>query len=169
MNNWSKKILGIVGVCAVLGLVLFLSASKELRDTKSDVKDVKFVTASHQEQSTLTLLFRGGEKAIQIERADTLATRTQGLSGRKSLAPDTGMLFVFEKADTYGFWMPDMYFAIDILWIDTQKKIIHIEKTVTPESYPKIFKPLIPAQYVLEVPAGFSDQHSIEIGDAVRF
>ncbi len=166
MSDWSKKILSIVGLCAVLWLVFFLSVSKELGDTKPDVK---FANEPHQEQPTLTLLLRNGEKTIQIERADTLATRTQGLSGRKSLAPDTGMLFIFEKSDIYGFWMPDMYFAIDIIWIDVQKKIVHIEKNVTPESYPKIFKSTTLAQYVLEVPAGFSDQNTIEVGDEVRF
>lgn len=166
MSDWSKKILSIVGLCAIFGLVFFLSVSKELGDTKPDVK---FANEPHQEQPTLTLLLRNGEKTIQIERADTLATRIQGLSGRKSLAPDTGMLFIFEKSDIYGFWMPDMYFAIDIIWIDVQKKIVHIEKNVTPESYPKIFKPTTLAQYVLEVPAGFSDQNTIEVGDEVRF
>lgn len=69
-----------------------------------------------------------GGKKIRVDIADTVVTRTQGLSGRTSLAETDGMLFVFENADRYGFWMKDMNFAIDIIWIDPEKNIVYIEK-----------------------------------------
>jgi uncharacterized membrane protein (UPF0127 family) len=152
MKEWHKNVLCILAACVAVGLILYFC-----------------VPAQRYDQKKLTIVGGSAEKVVEIEVVDTPATRTQGLSGRKSLAPDTGMLFIFEKSDTYGFWMPDMHFSIDILWINTQKKIVYIEKNVSPESYPKIFKPTVPAQYVLEVPAGFSDQNNVRIGDEVRF
>ena len=102
---------------------------------------------------------------VDVEIADTPAARTQGLSGRHELAPGTGMLFVFDRPDTYGFWMPDMYFSIDILWLDVNKRVVHIEPDVSPESYPESFSPPAPALYVLEVPSGWSREHGISVGD----
>lgn len=109
------------------------------------------------------------QKVIPVELATTTATQARGLSGRTALAPGHGMLFVFEKPDRYGFWMKEMNFAIDILWIDAAKKIVHIVERVPPESYPKIFIPDVPAQFVLEVPAGFVVENKIRVGDEVKF
>lgn len=122
--------------------------------------------------STLTFLSQSqkkGDRGIQIELARSSAEQIQGLSGRTSLAVDHGMLFVFEKSDIYGFWMPDMLFPIDIVWISEEKKIVHIEKNVSPASYPQVFKPTDLAQYVLEVPAGFCDTNSVVVGNSVAF
>ena len=79
------------------------------------------------------------------------------------------MLFIFNSADNYGFWMKDMIFPIDIIWIGENKKIVYIEKNVLPESYPKNFSPNVKAMYVLEVLSGFSEKHNIKIGDEVFF
>lgn len=91
---------------------------------------------------------------INIEVADNDLKREKGLSGRVEIAKDEGMLFVFEREDYYGFWMKDMNFPIDIAWLDKNKKIVHIENSVSPETYskkipPKVFKPNSPSLYVL--------------------
>ena len=62
-----------------------------------------------------------------------------------------------------------MFFPIDIIWINEEKKVVHMEKNVPPESFPKIFTPSEPAKYVLEVPAGFSDENGLMAGDEVLF
>jgi uncharacterized membrane protein (UPF0127 family) len=125
------------------------------------------VSEKSVEDSSVTVEI--SNKTIQIELADTPALRTLGLSGRDSLAPDHGMLFVFEKPDRYGFWMKEMNFSIDIIWIDASKKIVHIEERVSPESYPKIYIPDAQALFVLEVPAGFVTENKIRVGDEVKF
>jgi len=75
------------------------------------------------------------------------------------------MLFIFPKSDKQSFWMPDMRFAIDIIWLDEYMKVVHIKESATPESYPEKFTTSVPAKYVLEVPAGFSKEKGIVVGD----
>lgn len=106
---------------------------------------------------------RLGDVLINLEVADTPAERALGLSGRASLAPDQGMMFVFPNAGQWGIWMKDMKFPLDIIWLDEQKEIVHIEENVLPETYPKVFTPLVPAKYVLEVNAGFVKSQGIKI------
>ena len=106
---------------------------------------------------------------LNIEVADTDEERTQGLSGREKLEEGTGMLFVFEKEGYYGIWMKDMKFSIDIIWLDKNKKIVQIEKNVSPETYPRVFQPFNLNLYVLEVSVGFLSKNNIKIGDFVAF
>lgn len=108
-----------------------------------------------------------GDTAITVETADTNEERQTGLSGRESLAEASGMLFIFEKSDKHGFWMKDMQFSIDIAWIDKDKKIVWIEKAVSPETFPKVFYPPSDALYVLEVQAGTFDKNHVDIGEEV--
>jgi len=112
---------------------------------------------------TETLKLSG--KDIKVEVADTEAARELGLGGRTSLEPDKGMLFVFDHPDKYGFWMKDMKFPIDILWLD-EEKVIWIESNVSPNTFPQILYPDSPAKYVLEVPAGYSYESNINIDDS---
>lgn len=102
---------------------------------------------------------------INLEIADTTAKRSVGLSNRDSLDPDSGILFVFEEEGDYGFWMKEMRFSIDIIWIDENGKIVDIVESATPDSYPQVFRSSEPALYVLEVNSGFVDENRISIGD----
>lgn len=112
---------------------------------------------------------RIGDAVIVLEIADSQTERVQGLSGRETLDPSTGLLFVFEKPEKIGIWMKDMLFPIDIIWINEQKKIIDIKTNVTPDSYPQAFFPKEKSLYVLEVNAGFVEKNAVRIGDAVMF
>lgn len=91
---------------------------------------------------------------LQVIVMDTPELRVQGLSGRESLSQYDAMLFVFPEPDQYGFWMKDMRFAIDIVWIDESMRVIDITKNLTPDTYPQTFKPKFPSMYMLELPAG---------------
>ncbi|MCE9629037.1 MAG: DUF192 domain-containing protein [Candidatus Vogelbacteria bacterium] len=106
-----------------------------------------------------------GQTKIKAEIADTETTRNQGLSNRKSLTKNTGMLFIFDKPGFYGFWMKEMRFSLDIIWIDESWKIIDITKNVSPKSFPTTYVASEPVKYVLEVPAGFTTQNNLDIGD----
>lgn len=108
-----------------------------------------------------------GESVITVFIADTDTKRSLGLSNREFLPSKQGMFFVFPHKDTYGIWMKDMNFPIDILWIDDQYKIIHIEENISPTTYPRVFKPLNPALYVLEVNASYVKNNSIKKGDSI--
>ncbi len=93
-----------------------------------------------------------------IEIADTNVKREQGLSGRTDISDEYGMLFVFPKAERYGFWMKDMHFAIDIIWVSEEGSIVGITENVSPETYPAVFYPPSPVPYVLEVRGGLSEK-----------
>lgn len=95
-----------------------------------------------------------GSRTFIAEVANTEAKRTLGLSGRKSLQTNQGMLFVFDEPSQPGFWMKDMNFPIDIIWLDENKKIIGIEKNLQPSSYPQVFYPPQKIKSVLEINSG---------------
>jgi uncharacterized membrane protein (UPF0127 family) len=130
----------------------------------------------NQEQQTSieeNIIFIAG-KEIKIEVADTEVKRMKGLSGRKSLPEDSGLLFVSEKEETNGIWMKDMNFPIDIAWLDSNKKILDIKTNVNPDTYPQIFYPekdgvKIKSSYVLETNAGFFETSGIKIDDVAEF
>jgi len=110
-----------------------------------------------------------GSAAVKIAVADTPVKRQQGLSGRKSLRPDEGLFFIFNQPGFYPFWMKEMNFSIDIIWLDENKKIVDIDKNIPPQSFPQLFQSRRPVQYVLEVNAGFANRHQIGIGQQAQF
>lgn len=119
-------------------------------------------------QKTQTLHARLGGEALVLEVADTEAFRTKGLSGHVPLREGEGMLFVFTKDGRYDFWMKNMQFPIDIVWLDSNYRVIDVKKGATPASYPEIFTPVLPARYVVEIPAGFFDEHHLKAGDTLE-
>jgi len=106
---------------------------------------------------------------IPVEIATSTTAIRKGLSGRVSLDADRGMIFVFSKPDKYRFWMPDMHFPIDIIWTNNGK-IVGITENASNEfnpANPIFYTPQKPAQYVLEVNAGFAEKNNINIGDKI--
>jgi len=114
---------------------------------------------------TISLEIR--DTVLSAHVADTDAKRTQGLSGRESLAANEGMLFIMDRPGRHGIWMKDMRFPIDILWIDEAYHVVTIVSDARPETFPTIFVPDSDARYVLEVPAGFTREYGVSVGDAV--
>ncbi len=110
----------------------------------------------------------GGE-TFYLEVADTDAARIQGLSERDGLAPNTGMLFVFDTDGNWRMVMRQMRFPIDIAWLDANKKIVHIKHTATPAEYPEEYKADSPTRYVIEVPSGTFKRLHVQAGDSISF
>jgi len=118
-----------------------------------------------------------GDMAFNVTVADTVDERMKGLSGRKELSIHEGLLFVFDKPGIYPFWMKDMNFPIDIIWIGLKPggligaeedfRVVYIKENASPKSYPETFTPNTPALYVLEVNAGTASDKKIKIGDKV--
>lgn len=106
---------------------------------------------------------------LELEVARTREEHARGLSDRESLAENAGMLFVFEQPEVHGFWMKDMNFPLDLLWIDENGKLVAISENVVPETYPEIFRPPSSIVYVLEVTGGWARNHNISIGEEVQF
>ncbi|EDK72425.1 protein of unknown function DUF192 [candidate division TM7 genomosp. GTL1] len=110
-----------------------------------------------------------GRALISAAIASTDETRAKGLGGRQKLGTNEGMLLVYGRDDRWGIWMKDMKLAIDIIWINKDKRVVHITKNVYPDTYPEVFQPDTKARYVLEVPAGTVDREKININQTARF
>lgn len=108
-----------------------------------------------------------GNSAVHAELATTTAARAQGLSGRMSLAPGEGLLFVFPRDGQYAFWMKDMLFSIDILWIADDGSVVDMREHVSPDTYPNSFVPRAAARFVLELPAGYAREYGVSIGERI--
>jgi uncharacterized membrane protein (UPF0127 family) len=109
-------------------------------------------------------------KRLNLEVRDDEIGRVQGLSGRSSLSESSAMLFVFDiESDRYCFWMKDMKFDIDILWLDSKKRIVDAKYAASPSSYPEEFCPKSAARYVLELPAGQALKNGLIIGVQTKF
>ncbi len=106
----------------------------------------------------------GNEKVV-VWVAETLSEKSEGLSGIKELKGVDGMLFIFKEETVPSFWMKEMSFPIDIIWISADKEIVEITENILPETYPKTFSPKEPVKYVLEVRANWSKKKDIKIGD----
>ena len=111
---------------------------------------------------------RVGNAVFTVEIADEPAEQAQGLSGRPSLAADYGMLFIFPTADRYSFWMRNMQFSLDIVWI-ADGKVVDISRNLPPEGDAPalMYQPQVPAEMVLEINAGTADAKGIKVGDEV--
>ena len=105
---------------------------------------------------------------VDIEIADDDAKRTQGLMYRDSMAEDRAMLFIFPDEDERSFWMKNTIMPLDIIYANAKKQIITIQKNAVPYSEDSI-PSNGPAQYVVEVNAGFCDRHSIKAGDHIEW
>lgn len=101
--------------------------------------------------------------------ADTPEKRVQGLSGKAFLPSNTAMLFKFDTPDTYGIWMKDMRFPIDVIWLDKNKTVVNLKRSVDPSTYPLVFYPPKESLYVIEVRSGFIDDKSLKLGDEILF
>jgi len=133
-----------------------------------------FAVLLHETDTPLTnkdfnkhTIYAHDDVAIRVDIVDSNIERQVGLSGRDSLAPGYGMLFIFKTDNKWRIWMKDMKFGIDILWLAEDGTVLDINEFAYPESYPFVFKPRVPARYVLEVAAGFSGANGIRIGDKI--
>jgi uncharacterized protein len=114
-----------------------------------------------------------GGVVIQAEIADTIKKRAQGLMYREHLSKDRGMLFTFDQAQPWTFWMKNTKIPLDIIWMNEKKQIIHIARNVpictrTDDGCPQ-YQPNDPATYVLELGGGEAERLKLEKGAKLQF
>jgi hypothetical protein len=125
--------------------------------------------------STLAPVVRVGAAEFAVEPAVTPAQRIQGLSGRETLAPRGGMLFIFEQEGKHTFWMKEMRFPLDLVWIGAGCIVVDLTRNVPPQAPAQtlnelpLYRPVAPARYVLEINAGEADLVGLRPGDLVGF
>jgi hypothetical protein len=115
----------------------------------------------------------GGHK-LSVELAVTPAERQHGLSDRDALAEDAGMLFDMGQVGTPDFWMKDMRFPLDMVWIDARKHVAGVTADVqpqpgAPDSALKLYRSPAAIRYVLELNAGAAKKLGFTTGASVDF
>lgn len=113
------------------------------------------------------------ETKLKVEIADTQEKRSKGLGGRESLATDSGMLFIFQKADKHSFWMKGLKFPLDFIWIKGSQVVDITINIKPPDPNQKdqdlsIYVSKTEADKVLEVNAGIIERLNIKVGDTIK-
>ena len=150
----------IVGIFIIGGSIYLFLEKPAPSGYKEDVTDTNL---------GLNKAIKIDDVLLTVEVFDTPLERSKGLSERSGLEGGLGALFVFDTLGLYGFWMKDMQFAIDIIWIGEDMKVVGVEKLVRPETFPRIFYPPQPVRHVLETSAGLFDRNSFKIGSTITF
>ena len=145
-------------ILTLTALVLSLIVIFSLNSGKSKIS--KFVKNE--------IKLKVGNVQVVAELAETEESLAQGLSGRKSLEENSGMYFVLGEKKIATFWMKDMLFPLDIIWIDNGI-IVEIDETapIPTNNYVPSFTSQREVTHVLEVNSGFVDKHGIQKGDSV--
>lgn len=148
----------LVAAAVLIFFVTWLSIS-----TSRSVSPCAFKIAENPDSLPVRLT-----KCISLETARTNSALILGLSGRESMPRDHGMLFIFDIPGKQCMWMKDMHFSLDMVWLDEKHRIVHIEKDLQPETYPKSFCSPKPAKYVVEVNSGIATQAGLQEGQQLN-
>ncbi len=154
---------GRVIALAFLGVGLFFSTMYGYQCLIEKVCESDVINRIVRHDATI-LMPKG---ALEVEVVNTRSSRMLGLSGRSKMLDSEGMLFVFDTPGKYGFWMKDMNFPLDIIWINKNGVVVAIERGLTPETYPKTYINGADANYVLEINAGLSETFGLYLGSKV--
>jgi len=114
----------------------------------------------------LVIQTSSGQKEFTVEIAQTPEQQELGLMYRTSLAPDKGMLFIEDQDMVVTMWMKNTLISLDMLFIDSEGKIVYIADHATPEST-AIITARRPVRAVIELAAGTADADHIKVGDRV--
>lgn len=123
-------------------------------------------------QGTYVGIINSEGKKLNIisDVADSMDERSQGLSGKTILGEDKGMLFIFQENTNSPFWMKDMNFPLDIIFINDQFEITDIKQNIAPcvkdKECPKL-EPITKYRYVLEVNSNYTKENNVKIGNKI--
>jgi len=157
-----KKFLIISGILLVSGYGFFIFLNNQSQT--NSVSPSSMTESEIQETYGPLIPIYFGQVQMRASVADTDGERQRGLSLTPSLPVGIVKLFVFDVPVVAPFWMKDMNYPIDILWLDSGKKIIHVESNLDPKTYPTTFGPTEPSLYVIETPAGLAVREGMNVG-----
>lgn len=127
--------------------------------------------SAEAKQNRFIKVFFPNDHCVTAELAVSDEERQLGLMFRERINCDQGMLFIFGEEGFHSFWMKDVNFPIDILWLDREKRIVHIESNVPPckESPCPSYSPQVQASYVLELKSGSVNKNQLQLYDKLEF
>lgn len=161
-NNF-KPLIVKIGIATAALIVVFFFILNNCTDENSEMHFYKF---KKEGELTITDSISNPIIKIDIEIADNDYERQLGLMNRQSMEEMQGMLFIFPQEGFQSFWMRNTMFSLDMIFINSNRKIVTIHKNTTPlseQSYPSS----APALYVLEVNAGFCERQNVKLGDKI--
>lgn len=150
--------------CIVVFFILFVLGWYGFKCVSTKVCRPIFLENIVRDKAVIT--FPDGK--IEALVADTNESREEGLSGRTGLSDGKGMLFDFGISGRFGFWMKDMLFPIDMIWINNNGIIVNIVENALPEDYPKTYINNPPASFVLEIGANKAREYGLFLGSKVN-
>lgn len=154
-----KITIGVIAI-AVIGFFIYNNF------LKTHESELEYYTFTKESELTFTDSLGTLKAKIDLEIADNDYERQLGLMNRKEMKENEGMIFIFPKQDYQSFWMRNTLISLDMIFVNDQKKIVTIHKntkTLSDQSYPST----APSMYVVEVLAGFTDKHNIQVGDKI--
>lgn len=157
LRNWAR-LAPVAIFVAVIGGVMLLQLSLRKPSVECSFKIPKPVKGAIPGRPV---------DCIQLEVAQTQSTLVRGLSGRAEIPRDRGMLFIFPEVDRHCIWMKDMRFPLDILWLGEDKRVLHIEHDVSPDTFPRSYC-VKDSKYVVEVNAGTVQAGGIQPGQQLK-
>lgn len=153
---------------AFLSLLISGASFTGCKDNPEQVREVISEPVAFKQEAEAYLVKPEGDtvKHLKLEIADDDYQRETGLMYRESMEEDQGMLFIFENEEPRGFYMKNTHIPLDLIFLNSQNKIVSISKNAKPQSLETIPSE-VPAQYVLEVNSGLSDQWNLAVGDSL--
>ena len=166
-------LLALASLLLLIACQLVSSAEASTQDNHAHTNLVKALQDALQNDSEYLrakVSVEGFDLSSEIPVTGELMSK--GLSVKNQLRENESMLFVFEEPARHSFWMKDMKFPIDIIWLDSNGKTVHIEENLRPCPLVLIcpsYAPNSDSQYVLETTAGFAQRHNISLGTNIKF
>lgn len=125
------------------------------------------------EGEKVVLKTNSGDHSFIVEVADDKAEREYGLQYKESMGDQEGMFFVYEEESRRAFWMPNMLISLDIIFFDTDLKVVDFFENVPPcdvdlDKCPH-YIPVNEAKYALEINSGLARRLALKRGDVALY
>jgi uncharacterized membrane protein (UPF0127 family) len=168
MNKRTIQIIGIGLLIVFLGYLMMMvlpSGERKVKNSNSGKTQTSYEPKFKKEGELYLIDANSFDtiKRIDIELAETVEEISYGMMYRKSMDPETGMLFLMGNERPQSFYMKNTYVSLDIIFINDDMEIVSIQKNAEPLNE-KSLPSEGPASYVLEVKGGFSDQYGLVKG-----
>lgn len=160
--------ISFLAILLIVGAFFFLKKDTSQKEAERKETEVYAEPIVYRDGS---LTLPSGEE-IALAVAEKSEDRVRGLSKQKEIKEGEGLLFIFSEDKKHGIWMRDMYFSIDIIWLDKDWKVVDYKENATPESFrsvtdAEVFFPETEARYVLEMAAGSIKKLNLQQNDEV--
>lgn len=170
INRTTLVLLGVAAVACGLAVTLLVARQESIPAPTPAPTPLSSTSNAAQKPAYTTTALRMGNETYTLQVANTPEQQALGLGGRDSLALKAGMLFSYpQPIEQSCFWMKDMRFTIDIIWLDSEKQVIKIESNLSPATYPQNYCSDKASQYVVELSAGQAAKLDMAIGQKLDF